>query len=246
MSGGLGFTAAWDPDFDPASGYPDHAFMYSGAIDTVKLALSRPARHAPGTHGLYLNADTLALQEIARRTVEVDGERLADWRQRTLFAPLGLTSMRFDCDPFGNEVLSGFVLGNARDWSALAQLWLDGGMAGGRRLLPEDFVGFCRTGAPGWSGRYWLGTPPHGFTGSIYGGHVWLNRFAPQDRWPLPEEAYFFLGVGGQYAWIIPSKALVIVRMGHMRGMLERATGREPLATAFGTIASAFPGELRP
>src|SRR6185295_4469206 len=33
MSSGLHFIAPQDPDFDPARGYPDHLFVYTGAID---------------------------------------------------------------------------------------------------------------------------------------------------------------------------------------------------------------------
>lgn len=241
MSGGLDFSAEWTPDFRPADGYPDHSFMYPGAVDVVRLALSRPQRHKPGTVGLYLNADTLALQEIVRRIVEGGGERLRDWQERTLFAPLGMTSMRLEADPYGNQVLSGFVLGSGRDWTTLATLWLQDGVWNGRRILGEGFVRFCRTPAPGWRGRYWMATPPEEFADSVYGGQVWLNRFAEGERWPLPEDAYYMLGIGGQYAWIVPSRELTIVRLGHVRGMRERGAGREPLAHAFGQIAAAFP-----
>ena len=33
MSSGLRFIAPQDPDFDPARGYPDHLYVYTGAID---------------------------------------------------------------------------------------------------------------------------------------------------------------------------------------------------------------------
>ena len=34
MSSGLRFVAPQDPDYDPARGYPDHLYIYTGAIDS--------------------------------------------------------------------------------------------------------------------------------------------------------------------------------------------------------------------
>jgi CubicO group peptidase (beta-lactamase class C family) len=44
----------------------------------------------------------------------------------------------------------------------------------------------------------------------------------------LPPDTYFAAGAGGQNTYIVPSRDLVIVRMGHMRGQgaARRANGR--------------------
>ena len=75
-------------------------------------------------------------------------------------------------------------------------------------------------------GQYWMSEAPAGFTDSIYGGQIWLNRHAEQDRWPAPSDTAFFLGVGGQYAFMVPSLDLVVVRLGHLRGTLDTGAGR--------------------
>ncbi|MEM9169236.1 MAG: hypothetical protein AAGC56_06240, partial [Pseudomonadota bacterium] len=99
-----------------------------------------------------------------------------------------------------------------------------------------------RAQAPGWSGKYWTGSGPDGWTDSIYGGQVWLNRYPQADRWPLPSDAYFMLGVGGQYCFIVPSMDLVVVRIGFVRGVLEANAGREPVASALATLTAAYKG----
>ncbi|MEM9170682.1 MAG: serine hydrolase, partial [Pseudomonadota bacterium] len=60
MSGGLDFSALWAGDYAARHGYPDHAFMYGGAVDVFGLALSRQLAHEPGAFGAYKNSDTLA------------------------------------------------------------------------------------------------------------------------------------------------------------------------------------------
>jgi CubicO group peptidase (beta-lactamase class C family) len=73
----------------------------------------------------------------------------------------------------------------------------------GERLLPEGFVKFVATPAPAWPD-------------SAYGGMVWVNA---GGAWPnLPKDAFAFRGAGGQDTYVIPSKQMVIVRMGHYPG----------------------------
>ena len=75
-----------------------------------------------------------------------------------------------------------------------------------RRLLPEGFVKFVSTPAPAWRD-------------SSYGGMVWLNA---RGVWNLPRDAFAFRGAGGQDTYVVPSRDLVVVRMGHYRGAQER------------------------
>ena len=62
MSSGLRFVAPQDPDFDPARGYPDHLYVYTGAIDAYQWAISRPPQWPPNTVGRYRNSDPLVDQ----------------------------------------------------------------------------------------------------------------------------------------------------------------------------------------
>ena len=86
--------------------------------------------------------------------------------------------------------------------------YLQDGFVAGKRLLPEGWAEFGRTPAPGW-GADWR---------PIYGGFFWLNRGPATTRMPIPEDAYFMAGAGGQKTIIVPSHDLVVVRIGHFSG----------------------------
>ena len=53
MSSGLRFRAALDPDFNPAGGYPDHLYVYTGTVNSFELAATRPQQWPPNTVGRY-------------------------------------------------------------------------------------------------------------------------------------------------------------------------------------------------
>jgi len=62
----------------------------------------------------------------------------------------------------------------------------------------------------------------------IYGAFFWLNG---DGRFPVPREAYYMAGAGGQTTLIVPSHDLVVVRLGHYRGDAAAALGfRKALA----------------
>jgi len=208
MSSGLRFVAPQDPDYDPALGYPDHLYVYTGAIDAYRWSITRPPQWPPNTVGRYRNSDPLTINHLIKKAVTVRGEAYLTYPQRHLFDKLGIRRMVLETDPYGNFLLNGYELGPGRDWARLGLLYLQDGGWNGERILPEGFVNFVRTPAPAWSEP-------------VYGGFFWLNR---TRVWPLPDDAYYMAGAGGQYTLIVPTHDLVVVRLGHYKG--EPAGGR--------------------
>src|SRR5262249_14051830 len=49
MSSGLRIRAPQDPDFDPAPGYPDHLYLYTGSANSFHYAATRPQQWPPNT-----------------------------------------------------------------------------------------------------------------------------------------------------------------------------------------------------
>lgn len=211
MSSGLRARSSSDPDFDPAAGYADHQYLYTGTDDAVHYAATRPLQWPPGMVGRYRNSDPVLIGALVRQAAEKAGQNHLLFPQRALFDRIGIRSAVLETDPYGNFLLQGYELLAARDWARLANLFLQDGLWQGRRILPADYVRFVQTPAPGWTAD---GRP-------LYGGFFVLNRDGP---YPVPADAYFMAGAGGQTVLIIPSLDMTVVRIGHSSG--QRAGGR--------------------
>jgi CubicO group peptidase (beta-lactamase class C family) len=68
----------------------------------------------------------------------------------------------------------------------------------------------------------------------------WLNR---GDSWPVPEDAYYMAGAGGQYTVIIPTHDLVVARLGHYKG---GGAGHRALYRALALLMEAVPQRRAP
>lgn len=202
MSSGLHFTAPRDPDYGPNSGYPDHMYVYTGAVDIFDFSVNRPMQFDANTEGRYRNSDPLSLGYVIRRTVEARGEQYLTFPQRALFDKIGIRRQVLETDPWGNFQLTGYDYGTARNWARIGMLYLQDGVWNGERLLPEGYVDFVSSPAPAWDSP-------------IYGGLFWLNGTGGM---PVPQSAYYASGGGGQRTIIIPTHDLVVVRLGHFRG----------------------------
>jgi len=75
----------------------------------------------------------------------------------------------------------------------------------GQRILPEGYAKFVSTIAPAWAADKRM----------VYGGFFWING---AGELPVPKEAYYMSGAGGQTVLMIPSHGLVVVRIGHYKG----------------------------
>jgi CubicO group peptidase (beta-lactamase class C family) len=225
MSSGLRARAPFDPGYDPALGYPEHLYLYTGAFDAFHYAASRPLQYPVNTVGRYRNTDPVLANYLIKLAVERrHGDYLA-FPQRALFDRLGIRSMVIETDAYGNLLTQGYDLGCARDWARLGNLYLGDGVWQGRRLLPRGFVDFVRSPAPAWlaDGQ------------NVYGGFFWLNGDAAH---PVPKDAYYMEGVGGQFTFIIPSHELVVVRLGHYRG---DEAGKRDLDRSLAILMQAVP-----
>ena len=109
-------------------------------------------------------------------------------------------------DASGTFVGSSYGYASARDWARFGLLFLNDGVWNGERILPEGWVAYSSTPAP---------AAPKG----EYGAQFWLNAGAqgnPQNSHNpgLPNDEYGAEGFEEQNVFIIPSKKLVLVRLG--------------------------------
>jgi CubicO group peptidase (beta-lactamase class C family) len=121
------------------------------------------------------------------------------------------TEHRFDLaefDPKGTYLGGSLIWASARDFAKFGYLYLRDGVWDGQRILPEGWVDFAR--APG----------PAANT-NVYGAGWWIipakgplthRQNADSD----PRDAFHAGGHEGQTIWVVPSRDLVIVRLGLM------------------------------
>ena len=227
MSSGLRIRAPYDPDYDAAGGYPDHLYLYTGTVNSFHYAATRPQQWPPNTVGRYRNTDPVLVNYLIRLAVERLGEDYLAFPRRALLDPLGMRSMVIETDPYGNFLAQGYDLACARDWARLGNLYLQDGIWNGQRILPEGYAKFVSTLAPAWVAD---GRP-------IYGGFFWING---DGEMPIPKEAYYMAGAGGQFTIIDPAHDLVVVRLGHFKG---EDPGTKDLYQALALLTAAVPAK---
>ena len=164
-------------------------------------------KHAPGTYWEYSSGTTNIIARVLRQSFADEKEYLRYPRER-LFEPIGMQSAVFEPDAAGIFIGSSYLYATARDWARLGLLYLQDGVWQGKRLLPEDWV------------KYTLTPAPHA-PDARYGAQVWLkldqgpaSKSRDVGEPPFPEDAYYMLGHYGQTVAIVPSRDLVIVRLG--------------------------------
>ena len=171
---------------------------YWAGASSVRGALRQAMIREPGTNWDYENYDTLLAVYKMKQVLGKQAYR--EFPRRALLDKIGMRNTLVSTDRFGDFILSSQVYTNARDLARFGMLYLQNGVWNGERLLSEEWIDFVRTPAPATVGR-----------GSQYGGQWWL---VPDNRDDVPKDAYSTSGNRGQYAVVVPSHDLVIVRRG--------------------------------
>ena len=151
----------------------------------------------PGEKWYYSSGTTNLLMLLMKSYFPTQEEYL-DYLNKELFNKIGAYSFLIEPDASGGFVGSSFGWATARDWARVGQLYLNGGSWGNEQILPADWVEFVQQ------------EPSDPEAKDLYGGQFWLSNIHPD----LPSDAYYMNGFHGQRVMIIPSKELVIVRLG--------------------------------
>ncbi len=185
-------------DSDPRSAASEGAYQSQTAQpDWIKFALDAPMIADPGAQSLYGGANPLILGGILEEAVE---EPVEWFVHRTLFGPLGIDEYKFLVDPTGVVYMGGGLHMRPRDMAKFGQLFLDGGVWQGKRILSEEWV----RESTGKYGRL----APLDRNGHQYGYLWWHHVYNVGDRVIETIEAR---GAGGQYIFVVPSLQLVVV-----------------------------------
>ena len=183
----------------------DVTLMLFDVADSAAYAANKNLLWPPASHWRYSSGSP----EIVSRIIKtVTGAAYLDFPRQALFNPLGMRSALIEPDAAGTLLGSSFVYATPRDWARFGQLYLQDGVWEGQRILPQGWVAFATTPVP---------VSPRG----EYGSYFWLKlprEFrSADDQYVVPQDAFHAAGYDGQLITVIPSRQLVIVRMGLTR-----------------------------
>ena len=190
MSSGL----EWKEDYTKISDVTNMLFF---AEDMTRSQINKPLVGKPNHTWNYSSGTSNLLSGILRKQFKTHQEYLDFWYS-ALIDKIGMHSMLVETDMAGNYVGSSYAWATTRDWAKFGLLYLHKGNWYGEQLFYES-----------WS-KY-VATPTNGSNGE-YGGHFLLNA---GGKFPdAPRDLYSANGHQGQRVFILPSKDMVIVRMG--------------------------------
>src|SRR5262249_46457789 len=159
----------------------------------------------PGWRWKYANGNPAILARVVRDQVGGHAVDVLRFAQRELFGPLGIRRATLEVDATGTPIAGAFLFMTPREWARFGLLFLEDGVVGGKRILPEGWV------------RYSTTPTPNAFVG--YGAGWWITEGdSPGARFRrehgMPAEAFMAQGIYGQTVVVIPSERLVIARFG--------------------------------
>lgn len=190
MNSGL----AWAEDYEGISDVTKMLFL---AEDMSKSQEEKKLVGKANESWNYSSGTSNLLSGLLRKNFNSHQDYLDFWYS-ALIDKIGMHSMTIEADLAGNYVGSSYSWATTRDWAKFGLLYLHKGNWNGEQLFDESWVDYVKT--------------PTATSDGQYGGHFWLNA---GGKYPdAPKDIYSANGFQGQRVFIIPSKGLVIVRMG--------------------------------
>jgi len=167
-----------------------------GAAMRLMASLKRAAQ--PGFVNNYSTGETQVAGEIVESAV---GRSLADYLSDRIWGRYAMASdARWWLDsPGGHEIGGSGFSATLRDYGRFGQFILDGGVAGGERILPQGWIAEASTPKTLRGGR------------ALAYGYFWWPGTSPEQT---RDGAFEAVGIFGQHVYINPAKQLVIVVWG--------------------------------
>ena len=219
---------------DPVTNDAAKMLFGPGRENIVAYVADRPAEFKPGERWRYSSGTTnlisaaLARAVSPRKLSDPTGQiGLRNFMYDRLFRPIGMNNVAVEFDLAGNFYASSLVHATAQDWARFGLLHLRDGVWDGKRILPTGYVDFLRT-------------PTDAQDATAYGAHWWLSL--PNKQGILkqgPYDSFEAHGFQGQWIGVIPSKDLVIVRL----GLMQDEAGWDALGSWLQPLVDAFPNQ---
>lgn len=192
----------------------DYSENYNGPSEAINMLFKKgdmasyitslPLAHPPGTVFNYSSGNANVLSSIIRHTVGEENYQAFPYTE--LLYKTGMYSAQLEPDASGTYVGSSYCYATARDFARFGLLYYNNGKWNNEQIV-----------SPAWVRE---ATQPYDADPLQHHGYLfWLNGFTDASRteriFPsAPADMYYAAGYGGQFIFIIPSKKLVVVRLG--------------------------------
>jgi CubicO group peptidase (beta-lactamase class C family) len=187
----------WDESYSNPLSVTTESYYGS---DLYKTATGVKILKEPGTYHSYKSGDTELLGLVLEKAT---GKSISAYASEKLWQPLGAEHpAKWSTDKeSGNEKAFCCFNTNARDFARLGQLMLDGGKWKGNTIIDSAYYmqSITRCNIPDEEGE----------PCNYYGYQWWIRPAFPG--------VFYARGILGQYIIVIPSKKIVLVRLGHKR-----------------------------
>ena len=161
--------------------------------DWYRYALDLPMVSAPGQSSFYCTAGINLIGGALQRTT---GVSLPRFFQENFADPLEIPYYQMNLSPTQDAYMGGGIRLRPRDFLKLGQVYLDGGVWKGRRLVSGDWV---RQSSAAHSAMNRPGD---------YGYGWWRQTFDVDGR---SVDTYFASGNGGQMLFVVPDLAMTVM-----------------------------------
>ena len=175
-------------------------FKMMRSTDWIKYTLDQPMSHSPGEKWVYNGGCTIMLSDILKNAT---GTVVVDYARKYLLDPIGIENWNWSITRKNvTNTVSGLAM-SRRDMARFGVLYLNGGRWQGNQIVPEDWVTKSTSVQVLGKGDYF----PYAY------GYQWWRL---QDQEPTVgmlalNDAYFALGVGGQFIFVVPHLNMVVV-----------------------------------
>lgn len=204
-----------DPQSDVAVAGRDMSVV--GSHPTVEYMRHLPRVAEPGAKNNYNTGETDLTGVLVNRAT---GKTLAAYLSEKVWAPFGMESDAvWVCDRAGRERGGSGLSATLRDFARYGLFMLGGGVAGGRRVVPE-----------GWIAQATTTQIPYALEGGNGYGFQW---------WTYPDGSYRGTGIFGQLLYVDPALDLVLAVVGTWPKATDKQLAANRQAFIDGVRASA-------
>lgn len=166
--------------------------------DLRELMLRLPVDNKPGQNFIYQSGDTQLLAMVLEKATKMT---LTDFVTEYFWKPMGMEQdalWQLDHEGDGIEKAYCCIASNARDFARFGKLYKQDGKWNGEQILSSDFIQ--------------KSIHPRFAESSEYGYGWWLTNYKNK-------QIYYMRGHLGQFVIVIPENDLIIVRLGHQKGL---------------------------